>query len=87
MDSQEPDPIDTTRVTREELRSFVERFERLEEEKQEVMAHQKELMSEAKARGYDTQVMRKLIALRKKDPQKLSEEEAILELYRQALDM
>lgn len=87
MDSQETNPIDTTRVAREELRSFVERFERLEEEKQEVMAHQKELMAEAKGRGYDTGVMRKLIALRKKDPQKLSEEEAILELYRQALGM
>lgn len=87
MDSQETGTIDTTRVAREELRAFVERFERLEEEKQEVMEQQKELMAEAKGRGYDTRVLRKLIALRKKDPQKLSEEEAILDLYRQALGM
>lgn len=83
----EHDVIDTSRVTREELRAFIERFERLEEEKQQIAGHQKEVMAEAKSRGYDTRVMRKVIALRKKDPQQLSEEEAILELYKQALGM
>ncbi len=83
----EQDVIDTSRVTREELRAFIERYERLEDEKQQIAGHQKEVMAEAKARGYDTRVMRKVIALRKKDPQQVSEEEAILELYKQALGM
>lgn len=83
----EQDVIDATRVTREELRAFIERYERLEEEKQEIAGQQKELMAEAKGRGYDTRVLRKVIALRKKDPQQVSEEEAILELYKQALGM
>lgn len=82
----EHEPISQS-VTAGELRGFIERYERLDEEKREVAGQQKELMAEAKGRGYDTGVMRKLIALRRKDPQKLSEEEAILELYKQALGM
>ena len=73
------------RVTADELRQFIERFERLEQEKKDIMDQQKEVMAEAKGRGYDTVAMRKLIGLRKKDPAKLSEEEAVLELYRGAL--
>ena len=75
------------RVTASELRSFVERFERLEAEKQDIAEQQKDVMSEARARGYDTRVMRKLVALRKRDPQDISEEEAVLALYREALGM
>jgi uncharacterized protein (UPF0335 family) len=75
------------RVTAGELRAFVERFERLEAEKKDLGDQQKEVLAEAKARGYDVKVMRKLIALRKRDPQDISEEEAILEVYRQALGM
>ncbi|MFY0690987.1 MAG: DUF2312 domain-containing protein [Paracoccaceae bacterium] len=75
------------RVTADELRQFVERFERLEMEKKDIADQQKEVMAEAKARGYDTRVMRKLVALRKRDPQDLSEEEAVLELYKEALGM
>jgi len=74
-------------VTAEELRQFVERFERLEAEKQEIADQQKEVMAEAKGRGYDTKVMRKIIALRKRDKDDLAEEEAILDLYKQALGM
>jgi len=44
-------------------------------------------MAEAKGRGYDTRILRKIVALRKKDPQEISEEEAILELYKDALGM
>ena len=44
-------------------------------------------MAEAKSRGYDTKIMRKLVTMRKKDPQEISEEEAVLELYREALGM
>ncbi|HBG99376.1 MAG: DUF2312 domain-containing protein [Rhodobacteraceae bacterium] len=88
-DTAAPDAAiaDSHRVAREELRAFVERFERLETEKQEIAGHQKEVMAEAKSRGYDTKALRRLIALRKKDPQQVSEEEAVFELYREALGM
>lgn len=76
-----------TRVAREELRAFVERYERLEADKKDIADAQKEVLAEAKARGYDVKVLRKLIAMRKRDPQDLSEEEAILQLYREALGM
>jgi len=73
------------RVTADELRSFVERFERLESEKKDIAYQQKEVMAEAKARGYDTKVIRKIIALRKRDRDDIAEEEAVLEMYREAL--
>ncbi|MCY4167092.1 MAG: DUF2312 domain-containing protein [Rhodobacter sp.] len=73
------------RVAADELRQFIERFERLEEEKRAIADQQKEVMADAKGRGYDTKVMRKLIALRKRDKDDLAEEEAVLEMYREAL--
>lgn len=73
------------RVSADELRQFVERFERLDAEKRDIADQQKEVMAEAKARGYDTRVMRKVIALRKRDADDVAEEEAVLDLYRQAL--
>ncbi len=75
------------RVTAGELRQFIERYERLDQEKKDLAEQQKEVMAEAKARGYDTKVMRKLVALRKRDPDDISEEEAVLELYKEALGM
>ena len=75
------------RVTADELRQFIERFERLEAEKKDIADQQKEVMAEAKSRGYDTRVMRKLVAMRKRDRDDLAEEEAVLELYREALGM
>jgi uncharacterized protein (UPF0335 family) len=75
------------RVTADELRQFIERYERLEQEKKDIADHQKEVMAEAKGRGYDTKVMRKLIGLRKRDPDDISEEEAVLEMYKEALGM
>lgn len=78
---------DRYRITRDELRAFVERYERLEAEKKDIADQQKEVMAEAKSRGYDTRALRKIIALRKRDPQDISEEEAVLELYREALGM
>jgi uncharacterized protein (UPF0335 family) len=77
----------TYRVTTSELKAFVERFERLEAEKKDIADQQKEVMAEAKSRGYDTKVLRKIIGMRKRDPQDLSEEEAVLELYKEALGM
>ncbi len=75
------------RVTAGELRAFIERFERLDAEKKDLSEQQKEVMAEAKSRGYDTKVLRKIIALRKMDPQDISEEEAVLELYKEAIGM
>ncbi|MCA8882597.1 MAG: DUF2312 domain-containing protein [Rhodobacteraceae bacterium] len=74
-------------VTADELRQFIERFERLEIEKKDLAEQQKEVMAEAKGRGYDTKVMRKIIALRKRDKNDIAEEEAVLELYKEALGM
>ncbi|MGV6839559.1 MAG: DUF2312 domain-containing protein [Planktomarina sp.] len=75
------------RVTADELRQFIERFERLEQEKRDIADQQKEVMAEAKGRGYDTKVMRKLIVLRKRDKDDIAEEEAILDMYKEALGM
>lgn len=85
-DAPEPNYANS-QSTADELRSFVERFERLDEDAKAVAEDKKELMAEAKGRGYDTKVMRKLIAERKRDKDEVAEEEAILELYRAALGM
>ncbi len=77
----------TYRVTANELRQFVERIERLDAEKKDLAEQQKEVMAEAKARGYDTKVLRKVIALRKRDKDDIAEEEAVLEMYKEALGM
>lgn len=82
-----PDTPDSYSVTADELRQFIERFEQLEAEKADVAEQQKELMAEAKGRGYDTKVMRKVVALRRRKPDEVAEEEAILEMYKAALGM
>lgn len=74
-------------LTADELRQFIERYEQLEAEKKDITEAQKEVMSEAKGRGYDTRVMRLLIALRKRKPDDLAEEQSILEVYKSALGM
>jgi uncharacterized protein (UPF0335 family) len=70
-----------------QLKAIVERIERLEEEKKSIAGDIKEVYAEAKANGFDTKVLRKVIALRKKDVAEREEEEAILDLYLQALGM
>ena len=71
----------------EQLRAIVDRYESLAAEKQEISDQQKEVMAEAKGRGYDTKAMRKIVALRKKKPDDIAEEEAVLEMYKTALGM
>ena len=78
---------DSYRVAGEELRQFVERFERLEIEKKDISDQQKEVMAEAKSRGYDTRIMRKIVSLRKRDLEDVAEEEAVLNMYKTALGM
>ena len=75
------------RVTAGELRQFIERFETLEIEKRNIADQQKEVMAEAKGRGYDTKIFRKLVVLRKRDLQDIAEEEAVLDMYKSALGM
>lgn len=75
------------RVTADELRQFIERLERLDSEKRDIADQQKEVMAEAKGRGYDTKVIRKVISLRKRDKEDIAEEEAVLEMYKEALGM
>ncbi|MDP5306489.1 DUF2312 domain-containing protein [Paracoccus spongiarum] len=74
-------------VAADELRQFIEQFEQMEAEKKDIAERQKEIMAEAKARGYDTKVLKKIVALRKRDRDDIAEEEAILEMYKQALGM
>ena len=74
-------------VTGDELRQFMERYEQLNAEKQDVAERQKELMAEAKGRGYDTKVMKMVVALRKRKADDIAEEQAVLDLYLQCLGM
>jgi uncharacterized protein (UPF0335 family) len=72
-------------VAAERLRSFVQRIERLEEDKAGLGQDLKEVYAEAKGEGFDVKVLRKLISLRKRDPQQRREEEELLELYLSAI--
>ena len=78
---------DAYNVTADELRQFIERYEQLQTEKDDVGNQQKELMADAKGRGYDTKIMKKIISIRKRKADAVAEEEAILELYKSALGM
>lgn len=81
------DASDSYNVTAAELTSFIERYEQLEAEKKDVAEQQKELMAEAKGRGYSTPIMREIIKLRKLSPDDRAEREAVLEMYCNALGM
>lgn len=74
-------------IARDQLRSFVERLERLEEEKKTIADDIKDVYGEAKAMGFDTKILKKVIALRKKDDQERLEEDLVLDTYLHALGM
>jgi uncharacterized protein (UPF0335 family) len=74
-------------VAREQLKSIVDRIERLRDEKKAIAEDISEVFAEAKANGFDTKVLRQVIALRDKDLAERQEQEAILELYLDALGM
>lgn len=78
---------DQYQIAAEQLRSYIERYERLEAEKQDIADQQKEVLAEAKGCGYDTAIMREIIKLRKMDPQDRAEKEAILQIYLDALGL
>jgi uncharacterized protein (UPF0335 family) len=74
-------------VAQDQLRAFVERIERMAEEAASIRADIKEIYAEAKGNGFDTKILRKIVAERKQDANERAEQEALLELYRSALGM
>ncbi|WP_346892187.1 DUF2312 domain-containing protein [uncultured Roseibium sp.] len=74
-------------VAADQLRAFVERVERLEEEKKVISDDIKDVYAEAKGNGFDVKILRKVVSLRKKQPHEREEEEAVLDLYLHALGM
>ena len=74
-------------IAQDQLRSFIERIERLEEEKAALAGDLKEVYAEAKGMGFDTKIMRSVIRLRKQDKDERQEQEALLDLYMRALGM
>ncbi|MBT4738868.1 MAG: DUF2312 domain-containing protein [Rhodospirillaceae bacterium] len=76
---------DTGGLAADRLKSFIERIERLEEEKKNLTADTREVYAEAKSSGFDTKTMRKVVALRKLDQSERVEQEALLDTYLRAL--
>lgn len=83
----EKETTDTAKLAGERLKSFIERIERLDEEKSALMEDIKEVYAEAKGVGFETKVIRKIVALRKMDPDKRRELEELVELYRSAIGL
>ena len=79
--------MDSATVNVSHLRAFIERIEKLEEEKRTIADDIKEVYAEAKGNGFDAKVMRKIVSLRRMDIEKRKEEETILDLYLNALGM
>ena len=79
--------VNPDEVAKEQLTAFVERIERLEEEKKGIADDIKEVYAEAKGNGFDVKVLRKVISVRKQDAAERAEQEAILDLYLSALGM
>jgi uncharacterized protein (UPF0335 family) len=78
---------DQYKITADELRQFIQQWERLEAEKKDIAEQQQEVMVTAKFQGYDTAIMREIIKLRKMAPDERAEKEAILQVYLDALGM
>lgn len=79
--------MSTDSIGAEQLLAFIERVERLEEDRKTVSDEIKDVYAEAKGAGYDVKIVRKIVSIRKQDQDKRREEEEILELYMQALGM
>jgi len=77
----------TYRVTANELRSFIERLERMNLEAADISEQKKEINAEAKARGYDTKAMARIITLRKRSKDDIDEEDAVLTMYMEVMGM
>lgn len=77
----------TSSVSAAELRQFIEKVGRLEDEKNELQGQIKEVLDEAKAQGFDTKIMRQIIRMRKMKKEDLIEQQELLDIYTQALGM
>lgn len=85
MDENEQSPSQS--VAAGQLRAFIERIERLEEEKKTIADDIKDVYAEAKGNGFDTKALRTIVRLRKKEDNERAEEEAMIDLYKEALGM
>lgn len=74
-------------IAADELRQFIEQYEQAEAERKDIAERQKEIMAEAKARGFDPKVMRRVMALRRRDRDDVAEKDSILDMYKAALGM
>jgi uncharacterized protein (UPF0335 family) len=74
-------------IAGERLRSFIERIERLEEEKRALAQDIKEVYAEAKGTGFDTKIMRQIVKIRRMDQDEVDEQETLLDIYKRALGM
>ena len=79
--------VSSDSVAQDQIKAFIERIERLEEEKAAIAGDIKEVYAEAKGNGFDTKVLRKIVSIRKQDHNERMEQEALLELYLTALGM
>ena len=79
--------VSTDSVAQDQIRAFIERIERMEEEKKAIADDIKEIYAEAKGNGFDTKVLRQIVRIRKQDASERMEQEALLELYMAALGM
>ena len=86
MAKQQP-TVSSDAVAQDQIRAFIERIERMEEEKKAIADDIKEIYAEAKGNGFDTKVLRQIVRIRKQDHAERMEQEALLELYMAALGM
>ena len=77
----------TNGIAGDQLRAYIERIERLEEEKAALAADVREVFAEAKGNGFDVKIMRQVLRLRKMDGDDRAEEEALLDIYKRAIGM
>ncbi|WP_323012922.1 DUF2312 domain-containing protein [Devosia sp.] len=80
-------PSNTDSVAQDQLRAFIERIERMEEEKAAIAADIKEIYAEAKGNGFDTKILRMVVRIRKQDANERMEQQALLDMYLGALGM
>jgi uncharacterized protein (UPF0335 family) len=83
--TKSPEPTGTEEINAGHLRAFIERIERLNEEKKALSEDIKEVYGEAKANGFDSKIIRKIISIRGQDPDQRTEEETLIDLYLAAL--
>ena len=87
QDGEKTESVVTGGITADQLRAFIERIERLEEEKRTIADDIKEVYAEAKGEGFDTTIMREVIRIRRMDEADVAEREELIDVYKRALGM